>query len=45
MKDTVKTAQVRVNRVSPSYWRVVMNNPPLEPHGAGVRSAAQRNHE
>ncbi len=29
MKDTVKTAQVRVDRVSPSYWRVVMNNPPL----------------
>ena len=29
MKDTVKNAQVRVNRVSPSYWRVVMNNPPL----------------
>lgn len=29
MKDTVKNAQVRVNRVSPSYWRIVMNNPPL----------------
>lgn len=29
MKDTVKNTQVRVNRVSPSYWRVVMNNPPL----------------
>jgi len=29
MKDTVKNAQVRVNQVSPSYWRVVMNNPPL----------------
>jgi enoyl-CoA hydratase/carnithine racemase len=29
MKDTVKNAQVRVKQVSPSYWRVVMNNPPL----------------
>ena len=29
MKDSVKNAQVRVNQVSPSYWRVVMNNPPL----------------
>ncbi len=29
MKDTVKNAQVWVNQVSPSYWRVVMNNPPL----------------
>jgi enoyl-CoA hydratase/carnithine racemase len=27
--DLSKHAQVRLNRVSPSYWRVVMNNPPL----------------
>jgi enoyl-CoA hydratase/carnithine racemase len=24
-----KTAQVRIDRVSPAYWRVVMENPPL----------------
>jgi len=29
MKDTVKNAQVRLNQISPAYWRVVMNNPPL----------------
>jgi enoyl-CoA hydratase/carnithine racemase len=29
MKQSSDTAQVRLNRVSPSYWRVVMNNPPL----------------
>jgi enoyl-CoA hydratase/carnithine racemase len=29
MKETVRNAQVRVERVSPSYWRIVMNNPPL----------------
>src|SRR3954464_14392252 len=29
MQDRVKNAQLRLNRVSPSYWRVVMNNPPL----------------
>ena len=29
MKEPSKTMQVRVNRVSPAYWRVVMDNPPL----------------
>jgi enoyl-CoA hydratase/carnithine racemase len=29
MKDTVKNAQLEVKQVSPAYWRVVMNNPPL----------------
>jgi len=29
MKESPNDAQVSVNRVSPSYWRVVMNNPPL----------------
>jgi enoyl-CoA hydratase/carnithine racemase len=29
MKESPNNAQVRLNRVSPSYWRVVMNNPPL----------------
>jgi len=29
VKQTVKTAQVAVNKVSPGYWRVIMNNPPL----------------
>jgi len=29
MKESSGVAQVRVNRVSPTYWRVVMNNPPL----------------
>jgi enoyl-CoA hydratase/carnithine racemase len=29
MQEPVKDAQVRLNRVSPAYWRVVMNNPPL----------------
>jgi len=29
MKESAKTPQVRVNQVSPAYWRVVMNNPPL----------------
>jgi enoyl-CoA hydratase/carnithine racemase len=29
MKESSSSAQVRVNRVSPTYWRVVMNNPPL----------------
>src|SRR5580698_3479783 len=28
MKEST-SAQVRLNRVSPAYWRVVMNNPPL----------------
>jgi enoyl-CoA hydratase/carnithine racemase len=29
MKDSPNDAQVRLNRVTPNYWRVVMNNPPL----------------
>jgi len=29
MKESSSSAQMRVNRVSPTYWRVVMNNPPL----------------
>jgi enoyl-CoA hydratase/carnithine racemase len=29
MKESPNNAQVRLNRVSPSYWRIVMNNPPL----------------
>lgn len=33
MKDRRKAAQARVDRVSPSFWRVVMNNPPLNVMG------------
>jgi enoyl-CoA hydratase/carnithine racemase len=29
MKDSSSVAQVRLNRISPTYWRVIMNNPPL----------------
>lgn len=29
MKESSNNAQVRVTKVSPSYWRVIMNNPPL----------------
>jgi enoyl-CoA hydratase/carnithine racemase len=29
MKDSSNTAQIRANPVSSSYWKVVMNNPPL----------------
>ena len=29
LKESPSTAQVRVNRVSSAYWRIVMNNPPL----------------
>jgi enoyl-CoA hydratase/carnithine racemase len=29
MKELPKNAQVQLNRVSPCYWRVVLNNPPL----------------
>lgn len=29
-----KTAQIRVNRVSPAYWQVVFDNPPLNLMGA-----------
>ena len=29
MKSSPNTAQVRLNRVSPAFWRVILNNPPL----------------
>jgi hypothetical protein len=29
VKATTKTAQVRLNRQSPAYWRVIFDNPPL----------------
>jgi enoyl-CoA hydratase/carnithine racemase len=29
MKESASTAQVGVKRVSPTYWRVILNNPPL----------------
>src|ERR1700753_4084792 len=29
MKDSSNNAQVRLDRVSSAYWRVVLNNPPL----------------
>ncbi len=29
VKESFKAAQVRLNRVSPAYWRVVLDNPPL----------------
>jgi enoyl-CoA hydratase/carnithine racemase len=29
MTDSSSSAQVRLNRISSSYWRVIMNNPPL----------------
>jgi enoyl-CoA hydratase/carnithine racemase len=29
VKESANGGQVRVNRVSPNYWRVIMNNPPL----------------
>jgi enoyl-CoA hydratase/carnithine racemase len=29
MKESPNNVQLRLNRVSPSYWRVVMDNPPL----------------
>src|SRR5580658_9615285 len=29
MNDSSSVAQVRLNRVSPTYWRIIMNNPPL----------------
>src|SRR5947208_9026418 len=28
-KEVCTTAQLQVRKVSPQYWRVVMNNPPL----------------
>jgi hypothetical protein len=29
MESSTKTAQVRANRVSPNYWRILLDNPPL----------------
>lgn len=29
MKESSNNAQVQLKRVSSAYWRVVMNNPPL----------------
>src|SRR5882672_6401075 len=29
MKESSNTAQVRLNRISPAYWRVILDNPPL----------------
>jgi enoyl-CoA hydratase/carnithine racemase len=29
MKESPSTAQVRLNQVSPTYWRIILNNPPL----------------
>jgi enoyl-CoA hydratase/carnithine racemase len=29
VKESTSGAQVRLNQVSPTYWRVIMNNPPL----------------
>ncbi len=34
MNSLSKTAQVRLNRVSPDYWRVTLDNPPLNLMGA-----------
>src|SRR6202522_4272448 len=36
MKESASDSQVRLNRVSPSYWRVVMNNPPLNLMGPEI---------
>jgi enoyl-CoA hydratase/carnithine racemase len=35
MTDSSNDAQVRLIRTSPSYWRVIMNNPPLNLMGPG----------
>src|SRR5689334_10016461 len=29
MKESSNQAQLQIKRISPSYWRVIMNNPPL----------------
>jgi len=29
MKESSTPAQVRLNRISPAYWRVIFDNPPL----------------
>ena len=33
MNATTTTAQIRLNRVSPAYWRITFNNPPLNVMG------------
>jgi len=33
MSETAKTAQIRLNRQSPAYWRVIFDNPPLNVMG------------
>jgi enoyl-CoA hydratase/carnithine racemase len=33
VKTATKTAQVRLNRASPSYWRVILDNPPVNVMG------------
>jgi len=33
MKEPASGAQLRLHRVSPTYWRVIMNNPPLNVMG------------
>jgi hypothetical protein len=38
MTESSSNAQVRLNRVSASYWRVVMNKPTPQSHGASVCS-------
>ena len=35
MKTTTKTTQVRLDRSSPAYWRVIFDNPPLNLMGPG----------
>jgi enoyl-CoA hydratase/carnithine racemase len=29
MKESSNTAQVRLNQISPAYWRIILDNPPL----------------
>ena len=29
MSTTAKTAQIRLTRMSPAYWRITFDNPPL----------------
>ena len=33
MNAKTTTAQIRLNRVSPAYWRITFNNPPLNVMG------------
>jgi hypothetical protein len=34
MSSATKPSQVRLNRASPTYWRVILDNPPLSLMGA-----------